>query len=90
MSVRVRFPALLADRLGGVSAVDVPATTVEGALREVSSRYPGIESLVLTKNGAVNPMMVVFVNNAQLPAEQLGSPVAAGDEIEIVPAIEGG
>ena len=90
MSVRVRFPALLAERVAGVSAVDVAATTVDGALREVVQRYPALERLVLAANGAVNPVMVVFLNDRQVARERFGGPVETGDVIELVPAIEGG
>ena len=88
MSVRVRLPALFADRIGGV--VDTTAPTVEAALREVGRRYPALATLVLASDGRVNPVIVVFLNDQQLPADRLGAPVRAGDEIDIVPAIEGG
>ena len=90
MSTRVRFPAFFADRIGGVSTVEVSATTVQDALRAVSNRYRELAPLVFTANGAVNPMMVVFLNDTQLSVEQLQSPIKSGDEIQIVPAIEGG
>ena len=90
MSVRVRVPALFADRMDGVSTVEVPATTVTGALRAVSNRFQAIETLVFAAGGGVNPVMVVFLNDRQLGADELDAPVTAGDEIQIVPAIEGG
>ena len=90
MSVTVRVPALFADRMEGVSTVEVAATTVTGALRAVSDRFRTIETLVFVAGGGVNPVMVVFLNDTQLGAEELDTPVTAGDEIQIVPAIEGG
>ena len=90
MSVRVRFPALFADRIGGVSRVEVPATTVDDALRAVTERYGELRTLILAANGAINPVMIVFLNDQQLAADQLEMPVKPGDEIQIVPAIEGG
>ena len=90
MSVRVRLPALFADRIGGVSVVDIGATTVEGAVREIGRRYPELATLVLSSDGRVNPVTVVFLNDEQLSADCHGTPVRAGDEIDIVPAIEGG
>ena len=90
MSVGVRFPALFADRIDGVSRVDVSATSVEEALRALRERYPELRTLVFGANDEINPVMVVFLNDEQLSTEQLQSAVQAGDEIEIVPAIEGG
>ena len=90
MSVRVRFPALFADRIGGVSTVEVPATTVAGALRAATARYGELRTLILAANGGINPVMVVFLNDEQLAADHLELPVKPGGEIQIVPAIEGG
>lgn len=90
MSVCVRLPALLADRIGGVSTVAVTALTVQDALRVLAGRYPGLRSLVLGPTGEINPMMVVFLNDKQLSPRQLTVSVRDKDEIEIIPAIEGG
>jgi len=90
MSVCLRLLALLADRIDGVSSVAVPARTVRDALRALTTRYPELRALVLGKNGTINQMMVVFLNNKQLSSGQLASSVGDGDEIEIIPAIEGG
>ena len=90
MSVCVRFPALFADRIDGVDRIDVSARNVEGALRTLGERYPKLRTLIFAANGQINPVMVVFLNDQQLSTEQLQSVVQAGDEIEIVPAIEGG
>ena len=90
MSVCVRFPALFADRIGGISTVQVTATTVEGAVRALSEHHPQLKPLVLGPGGGINPLMVVFLNDEQLSTDQLQTAVRAGDEIEILPAVEGG
>jgi molybdopterin converting factor small subunit len=87
---RIRFTTLFAERIGGVSAVDVPATTVESALRALTERHNELLPLVWTKAGALNPVMVVFLNDRQLTAGEIGTAVAPGDQIDIVPALEGG
>jgi molybdopterin converting factor small subunit len=87
---RIRFTTLFAERIGGVSAVDVPATTVEAALHALTDRHGELRPLVWTKAGALNPVMVVFLNDRQLTAGEIGTAVAPGDQIDIVPALEGG
>jgi molybdopterin converting factor small subunit len=87
---RIRFTTLFAERIGGVSTVDVAATTVESALRALTDRHDVLTPLVWTKAGALNPVMVVFLNDRQLAASEIGTPVASGDEIDIVSALEGG
>ena len=87
---RIRFTNLFAERIGGVSTVDVQAATIESALRALTDRHPSLMPLVWGKDGALNAVMVVFLNDRQLGAVEISSSVAAGDEIDIVPALEGG
>jgi molybdopterin converting factor small subunit len=87
---RIRFTNLLAERIGGVSAVDVQGATVESSLRALTDRHPDLTPLVWAKDGALNSVMVLFLNDRQLGATEIGTPVAPGDEIDIVPALEGG
>lgn len=87
---RIRFTNLFAERIGGVSAVDVQAATIESALRALTDRHPSLMPLVWAKDGALNPVMVVFLNDHQIGAAEIGTPVGPGDEIDIVPALEGG
>ena len=87
---RIRFTNLFAERIGGVNSVDVPAATVESALRALTDRHPTLTPLVWGKDGALNAVAVVFLNNRQLGAAEIDTPVGPGDEIDIVPALEGG
>ena len=87
---RIRFTTLFAERIGGVNSVDVPAATVESALRALTDRHPDLTPLVWAKDGALNPVMVLFLNDRQLGAAEMGASVGPGDEIDIVSAIEGG
>ena len=90
MSVRIRLPALFADRIDGVSTVEVAATTVEGALRALTDKYDALTTLVWTGGGALNPVMVLFLNDWQLAATGIIHTLQSGDQLEIIPAIEGG
>ena len=86
----IRFTNLFAERIGGVNSVDVLATTIESSLHALTDRHPTLTPLVWAKDGALNPVMVMFLNDRQLAAAELGTPVGPGDEIDIVPALEGG
>jgi molybdopterin converting factor small subunit len=87
---RIRFTNLFAERIGGVNSVDVPGATVELSLRALTDRHPSLAPLVWAKDGALNPVMVLFLNDRQLGAAEIGTPLGPGDEIDIVPALEGG
>lgn len=90
MSVRVRLPALFADRIDGVDTVEVTATTVEEALRALTQRHAELATLVWTAAGTLNPVMVLFLNDRQLTTTGPTEAVHTGDELDIIPAIEGG
>jgi hypothetical protein len=87
---RIRFTNLFAERIGGVNEVDVQGATVELSLRALTDRHPVLTRLVWAKDGALNGVMVVFLNDRQLAAADLGRSVAPGDEIDIISALEGG
>ena len=89
-AVRIRLPALFADRIDGVSAVEVTATTVAGALRALTDRHVALTTLVWTGGGALNPVMVLFLNDRQLTGARITHTLHPGDQLEIIPAIEGG
>ena len=89
-AVRIRLPALFADRIDGTSTVEVTATTVADALRALTDRHAELTTLVWTGDGALNPLMVLFLNSRQLVRSGLDETVHPGDQLEIIPAIEGG
>jgi molybdopterin converting factor small subunit len=87
---RIRFTNLFAERIGGVNAIEVHGATVESSLRALTDRHPSLTPLVWAKDGAPNAVMVLFLNDRQLGAAEIRTPVGPGDEIDIVPALEGG
>jgi molybdopterin converting factor small subunit len=86
----IRFTNLFAERIGGVNSVDVSASTVESALRALTDRHPDLSPLVWARDGALNPVIVVFLNDHQIAAADIATSVGSGDQIDIVPALEGG
>ena len=87
---RIRFTNLFAERIGGVNSVEVQGATVESSLRALTERHPALTPLVWAKDGGLNVVMVVFLNDRQLGAAEIGTSVAPGDEIDIISALEGG
>ena len=86
----IRFTTLFAERIGGITSVDLPATTVRAALQALTDRHPELSTLVWARDRAVNPVMVLFLNDRQLNADEIDASVSAGDQIDIIPALEGG
>ena len=68
----------------GVARVEVDGVTVEACIRSVGDLYPGFIEMVLDGNGAVHRFVKLFVNGEEIDRAALDTPVAAGDEVEIL------
>lgn len=71
--------------------LEVQASTVGEALAALWSRYPGVRDRIVTEVGEVRPHVNVFVGTESIRyTGGLSTPVPAGAEISIVPAVSGG
>ena len=59
---------------------------MESALRALTDRHPDLTTLVWGKDGAINPVMVVFLNDHQLAAAEDAEILAklASTNVEVV------
>jgi molybdopterin converting factor small subunit len=86
----IRVPSALRSFTGGASDIEVTATTVREALAELEQRHPGISAKLLD-HGVVKPFIRIFVGPDDIGGlSGLDTPLAARDEVAIVPAIAGG
>ena len=74
----------------GVARVEVDGATVESCLRSVGDLYPGFIEMVIDERGVVHRFVKLFVNGDEIDRAALDTPVAAGDEVEILAAVAGG
>jgi molybdopterin synthase sulfur carrier subunit len=88
---QVRIPTPLRKYTGGAEAVDAEGGTVAALLGDLERRYPGIRDRICDEGGQVRRFVNVFVNGEDIRfLANLETPVKAGDELSIVPAIAGG
>ncbi|MCY4447590.1 MAG: MoaD/ThiS family protein [Chloroflexi bacterium] len=91
MSVTVRIPGPLRRITDGADKAAVTAETLGGVIAELEAQYPGIQDRILDENGALRYFVNLYLNNEDVRfLEGLGTPVKAGDEVSIVPAVAGG
>lgn len=91
MPAKVRIPTPLRKLTNNEEIVEITAESVEGAIAELQSRYPGIKERLLDENGSVRRFVNVYVNEEDIRfLQNQQTPVKSGDEISIVPAIAGG
>lgn len=83
--VRLRGP--LKQLAGGSAEQAVEGGTVSELLHELERAQPAVSGWILDERGAVRRHINVFVNGERGGPD---TPVAAGDRVEVLPAISGG
>ena len=91
MPVKIRIPSPLRSYTNGVDVVEVDGQTVGAVLSGLTAQAAGIEQRLFKSPGQLNRFVNVYVNDEDIRfLTNLETPVKAGDEVSIVPAIAGG
>jgi sulfur-carrier protein len=86
----VRIPTPLRPHAGGLDRVEAAGSTVGEILGQLGTEYPGIRER-LFDGDELRRFVNVYVNNEDIRyLEDLETPVAANDEVSIIPAVAGG
>jgi molybdopterin converting factor small subunit len=93
VAVVFHIPGALREFTGGQSKVKIdgaPATVCD-ALAALWTLYPGVRDRIATEQGQVREHINIFIGQEDIRyTGGLASPVPAGSEISIVPAVSGG
>ena len=89
-AVRIRLPATHAARIGGLRNVPIHARCVGAGLRELTARHPALQRLIWLDADTLNPVIMVFLNEELIREDSLDTPLADGDTVDVVPAVESG
>jgi len=88
---QVRVPTPLRKYTSGAEAVQADGSTVAALVADLDKRHPGIKDRICDESGAVRRFVNIFVNGEDIRfLQNLDTPVKAGDEVSVVPAIAGG
>ena len=91
MSVQVKLPTILRSFAGGESSVNADGDTVGDLFRGLEARFPGIAGQLVTDGGDLHRFVNVYLNDEDIRyLDALGTPVADGDVLSILPAVAGG
>lgn len=89
--IQVRVPTPLRRYTAGNGAVEAEGATVAALVDDLERRYPGMKDRICDEGGQVRRFVNIFVNGEDIRfLKHLDTPLKAGDELSIVPAIAGG
>jgi len=91
VSVSVRIPTILRAYTGGVPEVTAEPGTLREVIGHLDASYPGIGGRLLDDSGRLRRFVNVYVDEEDVRfADGLDTPVPAGAQISVIPAVAGG
>jgi len=91
MSIRVRIPTPLRKLTNDLDVVAGDGGTLAACIEALEAQFPGLKERLCDETGQLRRFVNVYVNGEDVRFQQgLQTPLAAGDEISIVPAVAGG
>jgi MoaD family protein len=91
MAVTVKLPTQLRDAAGGATSIAVEGATVGEALDGLYASHGELRSRIADDNGELRRFVNVYLKGEDIRfLDGLGTPVADGDEVTILPAVAGG
>lgn len=91
MAVIVRIPTVLRTATDGRRTVEVEGETVGDVLVALADDHPGVRAQVFDDDGVLHRFLNVYVNDDDVRyTGGLGTSVAPGDEVTLLPAVAGG
>ena len=91
MPAILNVPSQLRPFVDGNRALELPDGTLDGALNNLDTQFPGLRDRLIDEFGEVRPFINIFVNGDDIIYLQgLLTPMRDGIEVDIVPSIAGG
>ena len=87
----VRIPPVLRPKTGGQSEVEAGGETVGAVLGTLTSEHPDTREQLFGEDGDLNRYVNVYLNDEDVRVlDGLGTKVADGDTVVVLPAMAGG
>ena len=91
MPVTVRIPSPLQKLTKDQEEVKAEGANIKEIIDDLEKNFPGIKARICDEKGGVRKFINIYVNEEDVRFLQRdNTPVKAGDELSIVPAIAGG
>ena len=87
----VKIPPVLRGQTGGEAEINAEGATVGDVLRSLADRHPDTTAQLFSPEGELNLYVNVYLNDADVRVlAGMGTAVADGDTVVILPAMAGG
>ncbi len=91
MGVQIRLPTMLRKHVAGQSVIEAAGGTVGSLLNELGQQYPDLHTDITGPDGELHQFINIYVNDEDIRyLDGLGTSVATGDVVSILPAVAGG
>jgi len=91
MSASVRIPTILRSYTGGAAQVSAQTGTLREVIAGLDADYPGLGGRILDEAGQLRRFINVYVGEQDVRfAQGLDTPVPAGGQVSVIPAVAGG
>jgi molybdopterin converting factor small subunit len=91
VSVEVRIPTLLRKFTDQRATVEVPPGSVADVIRELESKFPGLQGQLVGDDGELHRFVNVYVNDEDVRyLDRLDTKAADGDTVSLLPSVAGG
>src|SRR3984885_5436942 len=91
MTVSVRIPTILRSYTGGAAEVTASEGTLRDVIVSLDGAYPGLGGRILDDAGKLRRFVNVYVGDEDVRfAQGLDTPVPAGAQVSVIPAVAGG
>lgn len=90
MTIYVRLPPALSERIGSPGLITVTGAHVIDCLQSAVKQFPELGKILWRETDQLNPVILIFLNEDLLRASDLNRAASDGDNIDVIPAIEGG
>ncbi len=90
MSIKIDIPSYLQPFTNNMEVVEANGSTVGECLNHLVKQFPGMEKMLLAKNGKLFNYVNIYVNGEDAYPDELAKAVKDGDELHILYIIGGG
>jgi sulfur-carrier protein len=91
MAVTVRVPTPMRRVAGGKRDVSADGENVSAVIEDLERQYPGFKDRLMDESGDLRRFINIYINGEDIRyAQGIDTPLKAGDELSIIPAVSGG